>query len=139
MWSERKFLFSGVAATLAVAIAPVSTAYAKHVRMSGKASYKVSSQKDRPASHASRHQRDAVPRNRFVGPALNYHPNRYAGRRQFLLDNSTLGYYPPYGYPFTSRSSGSRRATVGYYTNPYVQYSTSPFTGYYGWYGQLSP
>ncbi len=139
MWSEKKFFLSVLTATLVLAVTPMSAASAKHARSPGKASYKVSAQKDKLAGHTTRHQRDAGPRNRFVGPALNVHYSRYGGRRQFLLDNSSLGYYPPYGYPFTSRSSGQRRATIGYYNNPYVQYSTSPFTGYYGWYGQLSP
>ena len=47
--------------------------------------------------------------------------------------------YPPYGYPFSGSGSGMSGATLGFYNSPYVRYSTSPFTGFYGWYGQLNP
>jgi hypothetical protein len=126
MWSEKKLYLNGAVAILAFSVASMSAASAKHLRPAGKSSYTVSAPKSRLARQSGHVQRASNQRYRFVGPALN-------------LNNNSAGYYPPYGYPFSSRSYGSRRATIGYYNNPYVQYSTSPFTGYYGWYGQLSP
>lgn len=46
--------------------------------------------------------------------------------------------YPPYGYPFLQQQEQSP-GEIGFYRSGYVNYSTSPFTGYYGWYGNLSP
>jgi len=73
----------------------------------------------------------------YHGPFLNYgvHYAWTTGRHYKLAGYS---YYPPYGYPF-SNHSGLDSTDVDFYHSPYVQYSTSPFTGYYGWYGQLSP
>ena len=46
--------------------------------------------------------------------------------------------YPPYGYPFLQQQE-QRSGEIGFYRSGYVNYSTSPFTGYYGWYGAISP
>lgn len=141
--ATRVMMNSAVAAAI-VTLTFVPTADAKTARSGGKLHAQVSARADKhPASHYAaklerdRHERwsrygsrQAVGRNRVTGPVLNL-PMRgpLAGSN----------YYPPYGYPFYNHTPPGRRPTIGFYNSPYVQYSTSPFTGYYGWYGGLSP
>lgn len=45
------------------------------------------------------------------------------------------GFTTPYGFPQARR----RDDEIGFYKDNYVTYSNSPLSGYYGWYGQISP
>jgi hypothetical protein len=144
MRAATRVLTNSAVAVAIVALTPVSAAEAKTARSSGKLHAQVSARADKhPASryaaklergrheHWSRYgNREAGERSRVTGPVLNL-PTRgpLAGSN----------YYPPYGYPFYNHTPPGRRPTIGFYNSPYVQYSTSPFTGYYGWYGGLSP
>lgn len=66
---------------------------------------------------------------------------RYLNKPRLSSDYSDAGFdeYPPYGYPFAGPDHGSSANALGFYKSPYVRYSVSPFTGYYGWYGHLNP
>lgn len=138
MWSATKVLVNGAVAVAIGSLVSISPAEARHAPKSDKAHagrsariekwrvYRAEAAYDRRAAHWRRHA-VRTPRGRVDGPFLNYH------------SASGSNYYPPYGYPFTNQGGGSRRPTVGFYNSPYVQYSTSPLSGYYGWYGRLSP
>jgi hypothetical protein len=45
------------------------------------------------------------------------------------------GFTTPYGWPGTRRADDE----IGFYKDNFVSYSNSPLSGYYGWYGQISP
>jgi hypothetical protein len=45
------------------------------------------------------------------------------------------GVTTPYGFPQARRPDDE----IGFYKDNYVTYSNSPLSGYYGWYGQISP
>jgi hypothetical protein len=90
--------------------------------------------------NCSQRERTA-PENSAPGGAtyyLNVPPYSPFPARSQKTGPSRAANYPPYGYPFLQQQE-QRPGEIGFYQSGYVNYSTSPFTGYYGWYGNLSP
>ncbi len=56
-----------------------------------------------------------------------------AGRNRVSLGGG--GQNTPYGFPGSNYPDDA----VGFYKDNFVTYTNSPLSGYYGWYGQISP